>query len=337
MRRLSATADDDGVSEAVASLRVHSTLYCRSEMRAPWGFAVHGGDVAAFHLVTAGHCWLRVDEVDEPISLGIGDLVLLITGRGHQVGADPTSPTEWLDDILGRTPVTEGRLRYGGNGAVTGLVCGGFMIEGAEAHPVVLAMPPVLRIPGDDLAMKDWLDAFLALLDLEVAQPGAGGNAVLTTMANVLLAHAMRTYLGGLADADRAQVGAMRDARIAKAVQLALADPAFAWSLDKLAAEVAMSRSTFAARFRQLTGYAPMQYVTQCRLALAASYLAADDRSLFDIARRTGYQSEASFARAFSRAYGIAPGGYRRRLRLPASQARPSAVHDGAVDGPDVT
>ncbi len=334
MRKLNEPVDDDAVAELVRSLRVRSTIYCRSELRAPWGFGVRSQGVSAFHVVAAGQCWLDVDGVDEPVRLTAGDLVVLMTGRGHRVRDDPGSAVEWLDDILAGTPKVDGWLRYGGSGEFTDLLCGGFVVEGAEANPAVLAMPPVLHVAAHDPAMKEWLSSFLALLNVELARPSAGAEAVLARLADVLLAHAIRTYLASLAETDTARVGAMRDGRIAKAIRLALADPGHGWTVEELAAEVAMSRSAFAARFRKLTGDTPMRYVTACRLALAASCLAQDGLVLFDIARRTGYDSEASFTRAFSRAYGMAPGAYRRRLARPlANRPIPGQLRvDGGHD-----
>src|SRR5262249_56861779 len=103
-----------------------------------------------------GSCWLEVDGLDDPLRLEAGDLVLLMTGRGHRVRDEPGSGVEWLDEILERTPPMQGALRYGGDGALTALVCGGFLVEGAQANPLVLSLPPLLRIDGNDPAVAGW-------------------------------------------------------------------------------------------------------------------------------------------------------------------------------------
>jgi AraC-like DNA-binding protein len=69
-------------------------------------------------------------------------------------------------------------------------------------------------------------------------------------------------------------------------------------------------RSAFSARFRQLVGESPKRYITRTRLAHAA-LLHQTDASLAEIALKIGYGSEFSFAKAFKRAFGIAPGTYR--------------------------
>src|ERR687887_2424363 len=49
----------DPVSEVLRAVRIRSTVYCRSVMGAPWGFGVMAHGNPAFHVVTAGGCWLE--------------------------------------------------------------------------------------------------------------------------------------------------------------------------------------------------------------------------------------------------------------------------------------
>jgi AraC-like DNA-binding protein len=86
---------------------------------------------------------------------------------------------------------------------------------------------------------------------------------------------------------------------------------AHAWTTDQLAAEVHLSRSAFAERFTQLLGVPPITYLTEWRMQLAAARLRDTPRSIGQIATELGYESEATFTRAFKRAAGIAPGKYR--------------------------
>jgi transcriptional regulator GlxA family with amidase domain len=202
------------------------------------------------------------------------------------------------------------------------LLCGGFLAEGSQASPLLLAIPPVLRIHPDDPAAAGWLAGLLASLHAEAANPRPGAAAILAVLADLLVTQAIRSYLLELTTADRSAAGGLRDPRIAKAIRLAHANPAHPWTVEELAAEVAMSRSGFAASFRQLTGESPMRYVTRCRLARAASYLADAGISVAQIARRTGYESESSFTKAFARHFGMAPTDYRRRLQEPGAVTR---------------
>jgi len=83
-------------------------------------------------------------------------------------------------------------------------------------------------------------------------------------------------------------------------------------ALDTLARSAGMSRSALAARFHQLVGDTPMQYLTMWRMQLARKLLVESGLGTAAIAERVGYLSEAAFGKAFKRAVGTGPGAYRR-------------------------
>jgi len=78
------------------------------------------------------------------------------------------------------------------------------------------------------------------------------------------------------------------------------------------------ARSTCRAR-RSLRGSAsssaspPMGYLVRVRLGHAAGYLSATDKTVRQIAHMVGYENESSLSKAFRRAFGRAPGEYRRQ------------------------
>ena len=79
-------------------------------------------------------------------------------------------------------------------------------------------------------------------------------------------------------------------------------------TLDKLASAAAMSRSAYASLFKQMVGLSPADYILQWRMAQAHRWLADDGISTLDAALRCGYESEASFSKAFKRVLGVGPG-----------------------------
>ena len=62
-----------------------------------------------------------------------------------------------------------------------------------------------------------------------------------------------------------------------------------------------------------LVGVPPMSYLTAWRMHVAAQALRESRRSVAQVAAMVGYESEATFARAFKREMGSSPGEYRRR------------------------
>jgi AraC-like DNA-binding protein len=94
---------------------------------------------------------------------------------------------------------------------------------------------------------------------------------------------------------------------------------AHAWTVETLARAAGTSRSVLAERFQQLVGSAPMEYLTQWRMLLAANLLCRSNAPLARIAEDIGYQTDTAFIRAFRREYGVPPAAWRRQqsTRVP--------------------
>jgi AraC family transcriptional regulator, alkane utilization regulator len=312
----------DPVSEVLRVIRVRSTIYCRSELRAPWGFGVDGHGSPAFHVVTDGRCWLEVEGRADQVQLGPGDLVVLPTGRRHWMRDHPDTPAIALEEILRGTPLADGRrLRYGGLGARCALLCGGFGLAGGDAHPILRSLPVLVHIRGSGGQPVPWVAATLALLSAEAASDAPGAEEVASRLADALLAQALRVSL-----ADGAGALALRDPQVATAIERVHRQPGHAWTVGELAAGVGLSRSAFAARFRELVGEPPKRYITRTRLAHAAALLHKSDASLAEIAARAGYATEFSFSKAFKRRFGLAPGAYRRQPTVAPELSTPRAT-----------
>jgi AraC-like DNA-binding protein len=319
MTRLVSPAPD-AVSKALRSLSVRSTIFCLSELRAPWSFRVDGEAVAKFHAVLEGSAFLvRPDE--EPLALSAGDLVVLPRGAEHTLAHDHASSAISLEQVLDEHPLDGGlRLRYGGNGAVTRILCGGLSLAEALPESTLEVFPEVLRLEHEPGASRAWLEPLLVALTSEAEDGVPGAGAVVAKLADVFLTQALRAWMvetgnGGLAGA--VLVG---DRSIARAVQALDTRPTEAWSLDSLARYVGLSRTALAVKFRRATGQSPMRYLTNVRLNRAAAYLTTGRLTVHEVARLTGYRNEATLSKAFKREYGLAPGAYRD------SAGRPPAV-----------
>lgn len=90
--------------------------------------------------------------------------------------------------------------------------------------------------------------------------------------------------------------------------------PEYRWTVAELAEQLSISRSAFAERFKRITGRPPLEYLTWWRLQRAAARLRSGEAAtMFELARNSGYQSEAAFSKAFRREFGVAPGELRRQ------------------------
>src|SRR5438128_8749744 len=192
MRTLGRFSDADGLSQLLLRLTVNSTLYCLSEMTAPWGFQVAARSSPAFHLLTAGSAWLEVEGQREPVRLAAGDLVILPRGEGHIVRDSPKSPVRWLDRILTETPPINGHLSHGGGGQRSELLCGGFTVEKLTGRPLLEALPTVVHLRGSGGRAPEWLVSLIRMIAVEMASTGPGSEAVVTRLTDALLAQAFR-------------------------------------------------------------------------------------------------------------------------------------------------
>ena len=144
-----------------------------------------------------------------------------------------------------------------------------------------------------------------------------GTAALFDRLGGVLFIQVVRSYVESLPPDQTGWLGALRDPRVGGALELIHEAPAHAWSIGELACEVGMSRSAFAVRFKSLVGESPMQYLTRWRMHRAAHYLRTDELGVPDVAERVGYESSATFSKAFKRYIGAAPAAYRRAKGTP--------------------
>ena len=103
----------------------------------------------------------------------------------------------------------------------------------------------------------------------------------------------------------------LHDPQIGAALRLLHGSPASAWTVEDLAREVGLSRSAFAERFGHFVQETPIHYLTRWRMQLAAHLLERQGLSIARIAAQVGYDSDATFNRAFKKCTGITPGAWR--------------------------
>ena len=84
-------------------------------------------------------------------------------------------------------------------------------------------------------------------------------------------------------------------------------------TLDHLAALANLSRSRYAASFKEQTGFAPIDYFNRLRMHQACQWLDTTDWSVKGIASRLGYEDPLYFSRVFRLVMEMAPIAYRRQ------------------------
>jgi transcriptional regulator GlxA family with amidase domain len=85
-------------------------------------------------------------------------------------------------------------------------------------------------------------------------------------------------------------------------------------SLASMAAAAGLERRTFLRRFASATGTTPIEYCRAVRIARARELLECGNTPQKDIAQSLCYRDVATFARAFRKVTGWAPGSYRKKF-----------------------
>jgi AraC-like DNA-binding protein len=292
-----------------------------------------------FHGVASGSCYAAIIGED-PIRLNEGDIVLFPQGDAHIMSSTPGMRGKIHDGGFQFTPrpaqlpyslrvcELEGataRLDGGGQDQTT-VVCGFLGFDARPFNPLLASMPRVLRVPGLATDESSWIAGFLRSVVEEARRKRPGGEAVLERMSEMMFVEVLRRYADSLPADQTGWLAGIRDAAVGRALALMHERPAEAWTLELLAEEAALSRSTLHERFVYFIGQAPMQYLAQWRMQLAAATLRDTDAKVVEVARRVGYENETAFGRAFRRAVGESPAAWRRSRRIPAEEASAGAA-----------
>jgi AraC-like DNA-binding protein len=240
-------------------------------------------------MVVQGSCWL-IPRGSDPVPLSVGDVVLLYGDQGHGLADALDTP---LSEIAGPG---EPQL-IEGPGPRTALLCGVHEFERDWSHPMLDALPEVVRATVD-------------LLTAELEEHGPGSDAAAPALLEVLLVQILRAWLSEQPEGT-GWASALYDPDLAATLGAIHDEPGRQWTVDALAAHAGMSRATFARRFTASAGEPPLAYLTRWRMITAARRLREGDAPLSAIAKQVGYGSEYAFAKAFKRVHGTAPGRYR--------------------------
>lgn len=301
----------DALSEVLQDFRLNGVTYGRCELRHPWSIAFPHQSSLRFHFVSQGPCWIHT-EIQGWQELHDGDLVLLPQGIAHRLASAP----DVVNDSLESCQVTKVgdnvcEVVRQGTGAASTLFCGSMALGAGALNPLIALMPPIIK--GCDVAGNDpVVGPLLAAMTAEAAEPQMGSATVLSRMADLLVARLIRCWVNCSGASTTGWLAAIRDPHIGRVLAAIHRDPGHHWTLERLAGVAGQSRSVFAERFSAILGEGAARYLARLRMQLARELLGQGGMSVAEVASRLGYESEASFARAFKRITSVSPGVVRR-------------------------
>ena len=320
----------DTLSEILSAVRLKGAVFFNVEASAPWVaeappsrqiapvLMAHAEHVMEYHVITDGSCWAQVVGHDlPPVALQAGDVIAFPQGDPHILSSKPGMRGDMVGnpnfEFRDGLPVPISMNLNGGGEERVHFVCGFLGCDPRPFNPLIEALPPILHLrAGSENA---WLDSFMKFALTEAGDKRMGGSQILSRLGEVMFADLVRRYVESLPENSRGWLGGLRDRHVGRALKLLHAQPARGWTLEELARQSGLSRSSFAERFTEFVGSPPMQYLQHWRLQMAASKLLDGATSIAVVAAQTGYESEAAFSRAFKRVLGEPPAEWRDRRR----------------------
>ncbi|WP_343617246.1 AraC family transcriptional regulator [Novosphingobium sp.] len=273
----------------------------------PWSIRFPPPKTIKFFAVVKGRCWVRLDG-EAPIEFTAGDVGLLSAPVGFELASDPALPAVDAMELFSGAGRADVQIGDGSDFAHLG----GHVLLDPTSGPVLGdVLPPWIHVRAD----RPEAGNFRWLLDRMTEERGGhlpGGDLASAQLAQLLFIQILRVHLAQTGTTRAGWLRALADPGVAPAIRLMHGEPARAWHLEDLAQACAMSRTSFAARFREVAGVAPLTYLTNWRMRLAERALRDEPRRpVALIAGAVGYASESSFSNAFKRVTGASPRSFR--------------------------
>jgi len=317
----------DVLSELLKVVKLDSAIFFNCEFSSPWCYRApesacaaqllsqRGRHVIIYHLLVRGRAYARL-EAGERVPLDAGDIVTLPHGHAHFLGnGDGAS----LIDGATALPRLMARglelVRVGQGGEPSLFICGFLSCDALLARSFLQGLPPIFKVNIRSDPSGQWLENSLRFAVEENIAARPGSSTMLAKLSEVAFMETVRRYVRGLPETETGWLAGARDPAVGQALFLFHQRPAHPWTMPALAEEVGVSRSVLAERFRHYLGQPPMGYLTRWRLQLGARALTSTNRSVAEIASEVGYETEASFNRAFKRHFQSPPARYRTANR----------------------
>ena len=277
------------LSDILRSMRVSGSVYFCDRIDAPWSKLFDEERQASFHLVRRGERWVTSGDTVE--QLGPGDLVFVEPGRPHTLASHPP----------GGQPTT---------GSCVLLLCGYCEFINDTGTPLAEVFPSLTIVRDEEILAHPWLKTTLDQLSAEYLSQQPGSELVVDKLTEIVIVELLRINFGRHSDSPF--IRALSDKQISRALHLLHDEPQRGWTLETLAAELAMSRAAFARRFKELVGKPMFEYLTTLRIQKAKEMLRESSLPLYEVASRVGYESDLSFTKTFKKLTGTTPTRYRK-------------------------
>jgi hypothetical protein len=275
----------DPITDIFRTMHVNAFGLHRLEATAPWGMKqenqtkeevtssgkkVPPSDLAHFAMLSRGNCWLSVDGIPESIPLTGGDCFLVAKGTSIVLRDSPRTRPRWTFREIGAK--ANGNVALcGGGGAPTTIICGSLSFDRASLKPITQLLPNFILMKADQartLALHNTVQALAS----EMAEQAPGSEVVATRLAEVLFIQVLRAHIASGPERNKGWLRAVFDPQMGTALSAIHDRLNTPWTVESLAEAAGMSRSAFAARFKELLGETPLEYGTEWRMLKRCHY-----------------------------------------------------------------
>jgi AraC-like DNA-binding protein len=288
-------------------ITVHPFLLCCAEDETTLSLGPR--DEATIHYVLGGTGTLRFEGFP-PMDVEAGAMVVAPTGMKHTLKGtgDPSQMPQFLRQCQ---PLDAGLEELGtkvqdlkdGIAVACGTV--DVIYRGLEGIFNYLPEPIMVQSHTGDAI---WHSFDLIVREMTRTRPGS--RAMLRILFQECLIEMLRQHSESK-DCQLQWLQALEKPRLSKVLESVIEDPGQPYTMESLADQCAMSRSTFAAQFKESFGRSAMDFVKEVRLRASARMLIQTDTPIKSISARIGYDSRSHFTHAFSEFFGSSPGKYR--------------------------
>jgi AraC-like DNA-binding protein len=274
-------SDDDLISELLEDVRCEKSSY-EIFQRPSGSNATYPAsyDVVGLYILSGSvDVVLRDGEV---LHLDPGHFILLLPGQPYG-----------LNVAQAREPAKMGQVTY--------------RFDMGRARLFFKILPHALVISHLDKKEVDWQLSLANLIAQQRDSTGPGSAAINRRLVEAAFIGVIQQFV----KRDPALREHMADplmARISPSLQAMHHHPHKPWTIASLARLAAMSRTLFAMTFVKSTGETPRRYLTRVRMERARGLLQCSHLPVAVVAHRAGYGTDAAFARAFKRQFGVSPG-----------------------------
>lgn len=302
----------DNLGGLLDAPRARGAFALRAVMSSPWSLRDLADSPLTLIAGVEGKLWLAPDD-SEAFQIGPGDIAVIRTPLHYNLADTPDTapqmiihPGQQCCDLEGNSlhdTMMHG-VRTWGNDAQgsTLFLVGAYEHLSDISDRLLRALPPVLSLTHDD-----WESPLVGLLFDEVIKDEPGQAAVLDRLLDLLVTAVLKAWFAQQ-DSNRPEWWRYQGDRIVEhALHIMHDNPAHPWTLQSLAAESGASRASLARRFHKLVGEAPMTFLKNWRMALAADLLCQPDETVSSVAEKVGYATPFAFSAAFKRVRGLSP------------------------------